>query len=203
MLEKDNSTQRLPWNMYMSKWIYEPTAYWTERGKQYTKKAPLIEYDYFKSTVKEANPPSILEVGSGSGQIHDILAQIGYADRFTGCDFVDSMLKSHFENTGIMPDKWNGKHLSYANDSFSMVVSFYVMLHVPPSDIVLFFSEHVRVARDWLYIVTYAPQKRVPLAPHCFAHDYRLLINTNKLDIIAQKRFGTRVHLLLTKETYE
>jgi SAM-dependent methyltransferase len=75
--------------------------------------------------------------------------------------------------TGLRVDWWDGITLPYEDDSFDWVISFSVLLHVPPSDIARHVSEMLRVARRYLFVSTYTGSGD-GLAAHCFAHDYAL-----------------------------
>jgi hypothetical protein len=107
------------------------------------------------------------------------------------------------QRTGVLPDKWDGSHLPYPDRAFDLVLSVDVLLHIPPADIGHVLAEHVRVSRQWLYIITvglvYTPIK----ATYCFWHDYLKLFGENKLRVWDARFFPhkqrMRAHWILQK----
>jgi len=167
--------------------IYVPKTYWEERGKGYSVGIANVKQDveHLAACISAVNPASILDVGSGWGRIYSVLQRHDLVDAgmYFMVDISDSMRHHCREKTGIMPDPWDGKFLPYADHSFDMVLSFQVMLHVPPTDVERFLAEHVRVSRRWIYIAT-AGIVRKPLARHCFSHDYVKLLAAHNVRLI-------------------
>jgi len=200
---------------------YDPKDYWNKRGVKY--EAPGEKDDETDNLKKIVNQSAgfdtmFLEVGSGYGRICNELKTVGFVDivevdceckkrgmplvfsNYTMCDFVLSMREHCFLNTGILPDYWDGKTLPYHNNQFDFVISFSVLLHVPPCEIDRVFAEHVRVCKKHLFVATYAGGLE-RLAGHCFEHDYRKLFEKYDLKIVDEKFFqnGLRVNWLLEK----
>lgn len=184
---------------------YIPKKYWQERGKNYSVSADtskeLLSLKYLLKVFGKKND-NILEIGSGYGRIYNYLneSQDFEIPFYTMCDFVKSMRDECENQTGIRPDPWDGKTLPYYGDIFDWVISFSVMLHVPPSVFYNHFRETVRVSRKYIYIATYyGPNKN--LSKHCFRHNYDSLIEEFKLDIVYKRLFmeGKRINWLLRK----
>jgi len=126
--------------------------------------------------LQEIQPQSILEVGAGTGWVYDRLVTVGLAKRLVMCDFVESLRRNCFHRIGVLPDLWDGRVLPYADASYEMVLSYNVLLHVPPADIENFFAEQLRVAARWIFAATLFSHTGA-LATHCFVHDYEALFN--------------------------
>ena len=184
---------------------YDPKDYWNKRGVKY--EAPGEKDDETDNLKKIVNQSAgfdtmFLEVGSGYGRIHNELKNGThlslYPEHYWMCDFVLSMREHCFLNTGMLPDYWDGKTLPYHNNQFDFVISFSVLLHVPPCEIERVFAEHVRVCKKYFFIATYAGGLD-RLAEHCFEHDYRKLFEKHGLKIIDEKFFqgGLRVNWLM------
>ena len=185
---------------------YIPEQYWHERGMNYV--APgemeeIPEVDNLKKLLLKHNllDMSILEVGSGYGRIYNELHKMLFVTKplnFTMCDFVESMRHKCLRATDILPEKWDGKELPYNDNEFELVISFSVLLHVPPCDIEQVLSEHVRVTNKYIFIATYAGGLE-KLAPHCFEHDYLGMFERLGLKIVSYKTFqkGLRVNWLV------
>jgi len=141
-----------------------------------------------------------LEIGSGYGRIYQYLQKLVRRDLFWMCDISQSMIDKCFRTIDIMPDLWDGTTLPYVDKYFDWVISFSVLLHVPPKDINQVFKEHLRVCKKYIFIATYSHGLK-KLAGHCFQHDYKALIRDNDLKIIDEKYFqvgnALRVNYLL------
>lgn len=183
---------------------YTPQKYWQDRGQNYSVSADTNdEIDNLTNLVKTyvRNGDTILEIGPGYGRVYQHLVKNRIpAEKFTLCDFVESMRRKCELLTDVLPDPWDGKTLPYPNNSFDFVISFSVMLHVPRRDFINHWAENVRVARRFLYVATY-DGPREGLAQHCFTHRYRDFISAFGLRVVDERPFknGTRVNWLLEK----
>lgn len=199
---------------------YNPEKYWHERGANYIapgEDAERPEIDNLKYLIGslELAFGYILEIGSGYGRIYTELKQFvkeidlpKYPAATQGvnkfdyqmCDFVESMRYKCLRNTDILPDYWDGNELPYNDNEFDFVISFSVLLHVPPDNIEQVLREHARVSKKHLFIATYAGGLD-RLAEHCFEHDYESLFEKLNLEIENEKHFqsGLRVNWLLAK----
>lgn len=183
---------------------YSPQRYWNQRGKNYPVGIGNIKGDleHLGNWLNEIGPASILDVGSGWGRVFLALNQYGLVDpsMYFMVDFAESMRKNCYARTRIRPDSWDGKKLPYPDNTFDMVLSIEVMLHVPPADIDLFLKEHIRVATRWVYIITAGIIWKKP-APHCFHHDYLKLFATQGLRLAgtAVSGGGKTIHWVLRK----
>ena len=176
---------------------YHPKQYWEHRAGSYSHVPPLAELENFQQWMREIQPKSILEVGSGWGAVYRVLASIGLGHLTTLCDFSPTMCQNCKNRTGVLPVLWDGITLPFEDDRFEMVVSFNVMLHVPPSRIEHFISEHMRVARRYLFVATYTPaQMPERLATHVFVHDYANLFPG--ATVYKAKHWENRAHWVLT-----
>jgi len=177
---------------------YHPRSYWQWRGNDYEEPECPEELDSLDSWLQSLEPKNILEVGSGWGRLYLRWQALELRGTFTMCDFAKSMLDGCERETGVRPDVWDGGTLPYPDDSFDFVLSFSVMLHVPPEDIKTMLAEHVRVASRWLFVATlnsYDDQ----LSPHCFVHDYEPMFKEFGLAAVSKIEFGDRAHWLLRK----
>lgn len=176
---------------------YNPQRYWEKRAPSYSQAPPQHELENFQQWMQELRPKSILEVGSGWGVIYQALASIGLGHVTSLCDISPTMCQNCEQRTGVLPVLWDGTTLPFENDRFEVVVSFNVMLHVPPSRIEHFISEHMRVARRYLFVATYVPAATPErLAAHVFVHDYYKLFPN--VTVYKAKHWTDRAHWILT-----
>ena len=195
---------------------YNPEKYWHERGANYIapgEESEKPEVENLEIILRDLLSPvdleglGILEVGSGYGRIYNELLPIINNKRydkeaisFTMCDFVESMRYKCLRNTDILPDYWDGNELPYNDNEFDLVISFSVLLHVPPENIEQVLKEHARVCNKYLFIATYFGGLD-RLAEHCFEHNYKNLFEKLNLKIEDEKFFqsGLRVNWLLSE----
>ena len=185
---------------------YEPLAYWERRGADYRDPPPNLEdRDEVPNLVRwvgQANPESVLEVGSGRGRIYQAFQAAGIQVDFRMCDIAESMRRGCRVRTGVLPDPWDGVRLPYEDAAFDLVISFSVLLHVPPADLESHLCELARVARRRLFVATCTAAEG-PLAPHCFLHDYATVLRRSDLTIAREQAYQskgwTRTHWLLEK----
>lgn len=187
---------------------YDPIKYWQDRGENYTIAPDDDVQEETENLVdlifSNLTPPryEILEVGSGYGRIYmELTDRYGFQGcQISMCDISDSMREKCRQITGVLPESWDGITLPYRSHTFDLVISFSVMLHVPPVDIIHHFSEHVRVSKKYLYIATY--NTGVERTAACvFEHAYDDFIFAFGLRVVDRKLFrdGLRVNWLLEK----
>ena len=181
---------------------FDPRKYWQNRGTRYPVTTARVETEMasLSAWIGKRQPQSVLDVGSGWGRVYNYLTAQEITASYTMVDFVDSMRQGCQGATGVLPDKWDGVTLPYADRAFGLVLSVDVLLHVPPADIGRVFAEHARVSRRWLYVITNGTVYK-PLADHCFWHDYLRLFSEAKLYIAGARfwRRGMRVHWILER----
>lgn len=157
---------------------YDAKLYWQDRSTTWKRAKRKDEHTPLVRFLEKYLPENgkILDVGSGDGQIFLFLKKdFGNSldDRYQMCDFVDGMREKCYDKTGIMPDKWDGTHLPYEDDSFDVVLSISVWLHVPFENIEEVIAEHRRVAKKHIFVATWfdGGEKKAS-GPHCFHHEY-------------------------------
>lgn len=165
---------------------YDPARYWEKRGRHYECEPRKNEAPNMLEWLQEVQPQSILEIGAGTGWVYDRLAAVELEGRLVMCDFVESLRRQCFHRIGILPDLWDGHVLPYADESYEMVLTYNVLLHVPPADIENFFMEQVRVAARWIFAATLFSHTGV-LAAHCFIHDYEALFDQFGLVVVKER----------------
>lgn len=157
------------------------------------------ELEHIVSTIKRLKPAKVLDVGSGYGMMWLWLTQKGILPSldYTCCDFADNFIALHEEVTGLRPTKWDGAILPFGNDSFDFVVSYAILLHVPPEDIGGHLSELVRVSRRWLYVHTALKMEKWGVRD--FKHDYCALFANASVRVADEfiSTDGNRVNWLL------
>jgi SAM-dependent methyltransferase len=142
------------------------------------------ELAHLADTIRRIEPKWVLDVGSGYGLIwlwlrqQNILSELDY----TCCDFAETYRDIHERVTGLRPAKWDGATLPFDDNSFDLVISYAVLLHVPPEDVGRHLSELGRVSRRWLYVHTARVMRKWGVTD--FKHDYASLFDSCGLCIV-------------------
>lgn len=160
--------------------IYDPVAYWRERGATYEAKFRADRYAEqeraLTSLLDELEFASVLEVGCGFGRIGEIVHRLRPAAAYTGIDLSPDLLASardrvptgEFHETVLVDYKPGHK--------FDLVLAVEVLMHVPPDALPAAvralerLSERQIVTLDWT-----TPLPRMKVAAHNFLHDYSVL----------------------------
>lgn len=178
---------------------YDPFKFWERNNHmkntlQHKLETAQLMAVYDKFVVLDCpQTPTILEVGPGKGRILKAFRASGRAINMTMVDIVDLPRKICRDETGSIPDKWNGRILPYPDASFDLVILFDVLLHVKPAMLLDFWKEQVRVSRKFIFVAT-GIRHPMPGPPEytgiiwCFNHDYKKLFSKS-VTIIAEKLF--------------
>lgn len=180
---------------------FDPRAYWDNRAPHWVPPTSRVkEKENLFNWLDEFQPQTILDVGSGDGDIFRLIESFGFPFLLdhTMADFSDEMRYTCLDRTGILPDSWDGQTLPYDDSSFELVLSFSVLLHVPPSMINQVLAEHVRVSSRHVFIATSDMEEMA--SAHCFPHRYSELFRAHNLKVLKGMHWpNTRVHYLLEK----
>lgn len=176
--------------------MYDARQFWERRGRNYRTPDQSQELVAVAEMVRATAPANILDVGSGYGRMYEYLKPLGLTENYTMCDFADSMRHRCERETGILPDDWDGITLPYADDSFDLVFTFSVFLHVIPEHVRGFFAEQARVSRRYIYVATLREWEGT-LGSHCFVHDYLKLFEESRFKVVREHKFGKRSHWLV------
>lgn len=171
---------------------YNPHKYWNIGKKRVVLDLPEKEQEQLIAWLEQIKPRHTLEVGTGYGRIINVLKD--RTELLSACDIAPYQRMQCYARTGVYANDWDGKHLPYEDDTFDLVVSFDVLLHVPPDDARLFTMEHVRVSNEYLIFATLMKYTG-ELAPHCFVHDTSDLFAG--LECVDRAGFGNRAMFLM------
>jgi ubiquinone/menaquinone biosynthesis C-methylase UbiE len=98
---------------------------------------------------KQCSGSSLLEVGCSSGYYFEVIELAGLHIRYSGCDYSSSFIKMAREKyPSIDFEVEDASDLSYADESFDIVVSGCCLLHIPGYSVAV--AEAARVARRYV-----------------------------------------------------
>ena len=116
---------------------YDPVIYWSQRDYNQLEFQNPLEEEYMISVLQELEPADIVEIGPGVGRIYMSLRRNGFDRNYMAFDISRKCMEGHEENTGYRPIEWDGKILPVLIEEkeWDLCISFNVLLHVPPEDI--------------------------------------------------------------------
>jgi SAM-dependent methyltransferase len=121
----------------------------------------------------------VLDVGSGYGQIFNHLRKAipAIEKDYRMLDITPSMADVCEANTGVRPRLYNGEKLPYKDQSFDLVISFSIMLHMPFQQAIDHLLECLRVGK-MVFIASWSDQEtKKNLKPYNYNHFYPAVFN--------------------------
>lgn len=172
-----------------------PELHWDQKASWYLKDKGNPFYSrklksIISRQIKKHNPSSLLEVGCGPGRLFPVYIDVS---EVTVVDFSYWMLRRAIAlkrekgyNYNIF--KMDARHLLFLDDSFDMVVTSNVLLHIPHRTIENVVSEITRVCKGVIVCVEYFEEKQSEVSDFCFLHDYPLLFGDIGCNLIEEKK---------------
>jgi ubiquinone/menaquinone biosynthesis C-methylase UbiE len=185
--------------------VYEPRKYWDKRAVNYQEyldkvHAPggwsIHQENFIREKIELYKPKSLLEIGFGTGRFFELYKEIPIV---CGCEISPVMLmqaKSKGYNYPLI--LYDGLNLPYRDDSFEMILSVEVLLHVRPGDIERLIRETIRVTKRFMLIITFYSEENVSLAEHNFNHNYFKYFG-DKVSVEEVKRILNQTYFFLRK----
>ena len=174
----------------------QPQGYWEKRGHGYSKELSgaskklktQIKSQEQKMVEKLADIKfnSILEVGCGTGRILKLLNK-NFNCVIMGVDFSQSMLDSsrlNLNDESVKLVKAPAQDLPFENNSFDVVITSEVLMHIPKENIKEAVKEICRVSSKYV-VITEFYKEDIKLAEHCFLHDYTKLFEENGCKLVS------------------
>ena len=140
---------------------YNPKEFWEDRRKFALDIDEPFKKEEDIKTIIDLNYENVLEIGCGR-QNFSILPN------YLGLDFSKRALKG--QRNMMCTDVC---HLPFRNESFDIVVSRTVLMHIP--NIIEAIEEIKRVCKKAVLLIEFHSDSPVKLAKHCFNHDYEQL----------------------------
>ena len=188
---------------------YDPTKYWTERGKSYfsrdfnTKEYKLQE-ELLVKVLKSLSFTSILEAGCGFGRITKLMLQNFHnIDEYEAFDLspdqIDNAKKYIQDTNRDRVDFFVSDIISIpGKNKYDLVLAVEVLLHVRPSELKNTIIKLLSVANSYLVHVDWQEDKLRNGASHNFMHDYdkiylELGMKYKKIAVREKRSFGGTV----------
>jgi ubiquinone/menaquinone biosynthesis C-methylase UbiE len=141
--------------------------------------------------IRALQPKLILEAGCGFGRNLEFLIKEGIDPKIlTGLDFSRRLLSQAKRRLKGLPVKLvsgSVQHLPFADNSFDLVFTHGVLMHVKPADLAKALSELVRVAKKNLVLIEEIRPRPRQLNFFTWAHDYDSAIKRIGLKVLTSK----------------
>ncbi len=148
----------LLWQLRRWTYLKNPREFWARVGqdKGYENPGPevtRIQGKFIADKIKPLAPRSVLEIGCGWGRILGVVREeLGADVKVVGLDFGHPQIttaKSRLGNScGFV--EGNAAKLPFKDNSFDVVYTMGVFMHIPPEFIESAYSEAVRVSRKYI-----------------------------------------------------
>jgi pseudaminic acid biosynthesis-associated methylase len=158
----------------MEKWTpSEQLEYWTGRfGTEYSKRNPvtleIVEKrgEFFKKVLDKLKPVGILEVGCNVGlNLASIGMIVKVPNYVVGVEPNEpSRRAAEISGLRVYPDF--GQDLKFADESFSLVFTCGVLIHLDESSITKVIREMIRVSRKYLLFIEYYSETDLEVEYH-------------------------------------
>lgn len=191
---------------------YDPDRYWEDVNSQRKSVEYLIDFyskikmldvnadrqqlaraeqmRWMRSQVQANGWRSLLDAGCGPGFWFQLWNELSLS--FTGVD----RAKAAMVCAQSMADRL-GKEvplvqapltdLPFSDKSFDVAVTIKVLLHTPPTDILMSIKELGRVSR-YLMLLEFSADRRIETRPHVFQHDYPRLFEELGLELMESQQ---------------
>jgi ubiquinone/menaquinone biosynthesis C-methylase UbiE len=196
----------------------EIREFWEERTEKFKEKAPVhigksslynklmtrTHRKELKTALDLCKPDIILEIGVGQGRM---LSTIERAMAI-GVDLSKNMLKNfkkRCSSSNIEVVQAEAGHLPFRSDSFGLVYTCTVLLHIPNNYIEGAISEIKRVAKDNIFIIEQLPNfehinKPYAEGGYCFPHKYFELFQLQTKYRKSLKNYGHEAVLFIKNQ---
>lgn len=172
---------------------WQPQLYWRWLYRRFL--ADRWQYRIFPQhrwllgQIKRLRPKSILEVGCGFGRNLEFLLKCGVSVSLTGIDISRPLLKLARRNLAAATKLIHANLLSlpFAANSFDLVFTHGVLMHVKPADLVRALHGLVRVTKRYLILIEEIRPKPKQLNYFTWAHDYDKIIAALQVKILTRK----------------
>ena len=169
---------------------YEPESYWLLRGYTYPYEDHGFRFTDFpgkrevSSILSRLKPSSLLDVGCGAGRLFPLYKGV---PRVLAVDFSPSMLmhaykmRSRLGLGNIEVRRFDVRELNRLEESFDLVLSRNVLMHIKPEDIGRTVEGIISVCKGYVLLIEYIGSPE-GLSPHNYSHNYPVLFSKMKLE---------------------
>jgi len=197
----------------MSQKLYQllscfPGLFWNLKTKSFIKEPwqnkIFPQHKWLFQTIKQRKISSILEVGCGFGRNLDYLISHNLnPNQLTGTDISRAMLdqaRLKLKNQPVTLIKAKATKLPFAPDSFDLVFTHGLLMHLRPKQAATAIKELTRLSRSWIIIIEETKPKPGKLNYFTWVHDYEKIIADVGLTIKNQQKKPNSIICYLLKK---
>lgn len=188
---------------------YDPQAFWDDYGDRYFKSFDKREKFQFGLTgqnpvawlifkLEALQPGSILEAGCGFGRLAPFLIDANIVSEYWGVDFSDKILKcaeeylkDYHKKDRIHLQNASAKHMPYSDESFDIVMTNELLMHMTSTKVDHCLREFRRIARKYIVLVERFVYVGEHPYPHIWSHDIMKLAGNIGLTCLESKLIGS------------
>jgi len=187
------------------RYFMNPQKFWNKVGakstfEDYPDYIQRSQEKFFKKIDSELKPSSVLEVGCGHGRLLKI-----FGDRGAGVDFGESQIE-RAKNAGLNVVLADAMKLPFPDNSFDIVYTNCVLMHILPKHIDEVRNEIIRVSKKWILHC-----EALNITPIMFGYNhaewYRNVAQKKKLRVVREvynpflrKNLHKRVQVILVEK---
>lgn len=147
----------LLWKIRRQSYLKNPRAFWARVGESagYENPGPIVseaQGKFIAENIKPLGPGSVLEIGCGWGRILSVVRRhMGEGVSVVGLDFGHPQLtlaKRNDPTSRLI--EGNAVCLPFKDNSFDVVYTMGVFMHIPPDQIASAYTEAIRVSRKYI-----------------------------------------------------
>ena len=161
---------------------YDAKDYWTRRGLVYVSRKQEIPHEMLRQLktgglVELAPLTSLCEVGCAYGEALGLIRET-FPDirRLVGVDLSPTMLEEasrRLFGANVELVETDGDSLPFQDGAFDIVYTYAMFMHVPPTKVVGWMREVLRVGKIGVFHESTSPSS----GTYCFFHNYQALFN--------------------------
>ena len=169
---------------------YKPQQFWDDWAEDFAQddwqRKVHPQHEWLLKKIQEIQPQSILEVGCGFGRNLAYIQKYMSGIPLSGIDISEKMIQQAKKMLDSSVELKVGKaeNLPYSDDSFDLVFTHGVLMHVDPKSVLKTMIELVRVSTSHIIMIE---QNYKPDNAYTFIHTYQDILSQLPVDIVEYK----------------
>jgi len=169
-----------------------PQLYWQIKANSFFndpwQKRFFPQHRWLLQTIQALQPHSILEAGCGFGRnLRWLVSQGLDPAQLTGVDISSTLLAQARLPNSVQLIRGNVLHLPFSSNSFDLVFTHGLLMHLSPRQLPRALAELVRVSQKHLILIEEIRSRPRQLNYFTWAHDYDKMIKALPVKVLIKK----------------